>query len=406
MLALYRSGRRADALDVYRDGRVRSVDQLGIELGPELRELEQAILNDDSALSAPPRERPPPSTRAAVALLAAAVLLGVAAGSAFFLEQRAKDAVARPAIDLTTNAVAGLARDGRPAFAVTLPGRPTDIAALGAQLYAVSVDTPALTVADARTRRVTHSVPLPMRPAAVAVGGGDVWIVDGQRGLAVRLDGGYERVAARATWRRASRSAGDDLLRLDPTGVAVTAGTAWITDGSSTLIRADAGGTVRRTRLPHRADGIAAGAGAVWAFSHRGAAVMRLDRRTGRLTDVVPLARPAAGSPAPIAIAARGRSVWVLNGNTATLSRIDARTRGVLATVQLRRERSPRDIEAGARDVWVVCFDGSVVRVPEHAGAARTTDTGGALVGAAASGPLAWVASTALDQGPQDTATR
>ena len=89
-----------------------------------------------------------------------------------------------------------------------------------------------------------------------------------------------------------------------------------------------------------------------------------------------------------------------------TLSQIDARTRGVLATVQLRRERSPRDIEAGAGGVWVVCFDGSVVRVPEHAGAARTTDTGGALVGAAASGPRAWVAATALDQGQQETSTR
>jgi hypothetical protein len=32
--------------------------------------------------------------------------------------------------------------------------------------------------------------------------GDTVWIADGRRGLLVRLAAGYERVAARATWRR------------------------------------------------------------------------------------------------------------------------------------------------------------------------------------------------------------
>jgi DNA-binding SARP family transcriptional activator len=55
MLALYRSGRQAEALDVYRQTRATLVDQLGIEPGRELRELEQAILRQDEALGAPPR---------------------------------------------------------------------------------------------------------------------------------------------------------------------------------------------------------------------------------------------------------------------------------------------------------------------------------------------------------------
>src|SRR5262249_53977614 len=47
MLALYRSGRQAEALDVYRQTRRRLVDELGIEPGPALQELEQAILRHE-----------------------------------------------------------------------------------------------------------------------------------------------------------------------------------------------------------------------------------------------------------------------------------------------------------------------------------------------------------------------
>jgi predicted ATPase/DNA-binding SARP family transcriptional activator len=55
MVALYRAGRQAEALEVMRAGRQLMVDQLGIQPGPELRELERMILAHDSALSA---ERP------------------------------------------------------------------------------------------------------------------------------------------------------------------------------------------------------------------------------------------------------------------------------------------------------------------------------------------------------------
>ena len=50
MLARYRAGRQADALDAYREARDALVDELGIEPGRELRDLQQAILNQDPAL--------------------------------------------------------------------------------------------------------------------------------------------------------------------------------------------------------------------------------------------------------------------------------------------------------------------------------------------------------------------
>lgn len=59
MLALYRSGRQAEALAAYRDARQVLVAELGLEPGPELRELERAILTADPALDLAPRETGP-----------------------------------------------------------------------------------------------------------------------------------------------------------------------------------------------------------------------------------------------------------------------------------------------------------------------------------------------------------
>jgi DNA-binding SARP family transcriptional activator/tetratricopeptide (TPR) repeat protein len=55
MLALYRSGRQAEALEVYRGARRTLADELGIEPGRELRELERAMLVQDPSLELPPQ---------------------------------------------------------------------------------------------------------------------------------------------------------------------------------------------------------------------------------------------------------------------------------------------------------------------------------------------------------------
>jgi DNA-binding SARP family transcriptional activator len=71
MLALYRCGRQADALTAYRTARGTLVDELGIEPGSELQELERAILQHDPSLDLEPARRRKRELGARTVLMAA-----------------------------------------------------------------------------------------------------------------------------------------------------------------------------------------------------------------------------------------------------------------------------------------------------------------------------------------------
>ncbi len=70
MLALYRSGRQVEALEVYRSTREHLVETFGVEPGPDLQRLEQAILRHDPQLALAPGVAPTWSSPAGTVVLA------------------------------------------------------------------------------------------------------------------------------------------------------------------------------------------------------------------------------------------------------------------------------------------------------------------------------------------------
>jgi DNA-binding SARP family transcriptional activator len=76
MLALYRSGRQAEALEAFQEGRRALVEELGIEPGPALQRLERAILRQERELEL--EQAPPPAAPAAATARAVLLALGEA----------------------------------------------------------------------------------------------------------------------------------------------------------------------------------------------------------------------------------------------------------------------------------------------------------------------------------------
>ena len=92
MLALYRAGRQAEALELYRDTRQTFLDELGLEPGPALRGLEQAILRQDPSLAParapqPVRAPVPPAQELVEARKTVTILFADVADSAGLADQ-------------------------------------------------------------------------------------------------------------------------------------------------------------------------------------------------------------------------------------------------------------------------------------------------------------------------------
>jgi len=352
VLALYRSGRQAEALDAHRRGAARLRTELGLEPGPRLRELEAEILRQDPVLEPPRDVAPRPTVRRRrwklVLAGAAVVLLGLAATGAAVLGRGGTTGLESlpPGVAIVDTA------SGR--LVAQIPWRELPFPAVGftgdGSFWVWSLDGNTLARVDPRTGRVLRRIGSPLGAATTwaLVDGRSVWFT-GPR--LVRMDvasgaqtdihalsrdasDGLDEVARGAGSFWIARQQAGELLRVDPTSGRVQRrfrglgapyavrfgdGAAWVVtfDG---VARVDAEtGTVTSTPLPPPVAELAVGGGFAWVSNEAKGVVYKLDP-SGRMVATYPTGDGARD------LAYADGMVWVANQDVGTVTGIDAAT--------------------------------------------------------------------------------
>ena len=240
MLALYRSGRQAEALSAYRDARQLLADEVGIDPTPDLQRMEGAILRQDPDLDVVPAPvGPAPAARQApggVRHGARRVWLALVGAALVVVAVAALVMVAT--VDSGTSSASAVAPNsvGRiDAATDELVGAiPTTGTAPGAVVWAQGslwvANTVSRTVAriDPATNRVVQTVPSSGAPTDLAAGDGMVWVLNGLDGSVLAID------------PRTNEVIGTTDVPVGSGGIAVGAGAVWVTDAfDATVVRID-----------------------------------------------------------------------------------------------------------------------------------------------------------------------
>jgi DNA-binding SARP family transcriptional activator/ABC-type transport system substrate-binding protein len=390
MLALYRSGRQAEALAAYRDAHRRLVDDAGVEPGSTLRDLHERILRQDPMLilpaaeppRRPPPPRPPPPLRGRPAAPGLSRRLWIAAAGVA-LASIAVFALARvlapdrfDAID--ANAV-GLIEPARKAITAQYAGLGSEPGAVAAGDGSVWVASdPDGTVARIhRGGRPVDTFDAGPAPIALAFGAGSLWVADEQDGAVRRVDPVHDRVVQ-------TIPIGNGLH-----AVAVGQGAVWAAtalDGQ--VVRIDPRSErLRRIQVSGHPVALATGAGAVWVAAQDASDVVRIDPGSREPMDTIPV-----GS-GPSAIAVGLGAVWTANQQDGTVSRIDPAT-DHMTTVPAGHAPVALAIADGA--LWVADAAGALLRLDPHTGTVMSTvRTGSSPAGLATLGGALWASAVA-----------
>ena len=321
MLALYRSGRQAEALETYSDLRRTLVDERGLEPGRDIRELQEAILRQDPALSLRRRRAVPRARRRRwTAGVAAAAL--VAAGSVAAVKLVGSDDPPAAAGSGAFVAVVS-PRSGEVEARVRVGGTPTAVTVGHGRVWVLNADDQTLSRIDPRSH-ATDTFAIGATPTDVAAGAGGVWVGHGGRVPGAQASGLVATALARL----------DVDTRAPRATIPLPRGRETVSDAVS--------------------DHIAVGAGGVWVIGSD-ERVLRVDPRTNRVAAAIPGVRAHA-------IAADARSVWALAAD-GTVARIDARSNAVVGRGRVSAS-SVASIAAGRGGAWISApADGVVWRV-------------------------------------------
>lgn len=394
MLALYRCGRKAEALRVYDDARRLLAEELGIEPSESLRRLHSAMLADDPALAAP-AEQPRPRRRAAASpaatpsrwLLGVGGLLLLSAALGVAMLGLTRDRTTAGIASVTPNSLARIDPDtNRVVAEIPVGARPASVVFANGALWVANLDDRTVSRVDPGEHRVVRTLPTGSAPLGLANTHGAVWAIGG-KGLVRRIDpefnevaepvemlgagtflGGYgplNHIAANgdALWAvTGAVGSAPRLFRVDPrtrrakavlpvglapTAIAAGFGDLWVTDAfENTVSRVDPLGVVERAiTVGGGASAVAAGEGAVWVVSNVENSVARIDPQTNSVTATIPVGRH------PSAIAVGSGSVWVANTDDGSVSRIDPETNRVVAEIPLGA--APAGLASGDGSIWV-----------------------------------------------------
>ena len=413
MLALYRSGRQAEALEVYREGRRTLADQLGLEPSPALQQLERAILAHDQAVQSPARRTAHDRVGRKAGLL-------IAAGASIVLAAAISVAV----IELTGNSDAGLASVAPNSVGVIDPdtnrivgripvGAPTRIAFGHSGVWVVSAEDETVTRIDPKTRTVLRTLPVGGPPVDVVVGDEAVWLLVSSPKA---LGGGPVRVAridpdlndvtpipigasglGFGSGPVQSLAAGDsavwvespfEQLRLSRIDTATARVATFAVGGPSFGFNTGTAGGVAG------ASGIAVDGGAVWVANDAG--ILRVNAASKAVSKTIGL-----GVVVPTAMAVGEDAIWVVarpgfrccpaeTVGTATLTRIDPVTSSVEATIPIGGY--PSAVAVGEGSVWVADpRSRSVVRVDPKTNGMKRIRVGARPQGIAVGDGLVWI---------------